>query len=161
MPSLRNSSFLDLLFRGGAPAYLQSFEATAAGDPTLAPRSDARRAELRRRLRLLGQDTAYLLLATASWLLVNLLAVFGFVVAIFLVIAGFDLPTFFLHLDNLTSRYVAADLGRRAAFEHQIAQAFVALLLLSLLVRGPLFITTLRRELRRQRGQGREGFDAA
>jgi hypothetical protein len=151
MPSLRNRPFLALLTAGGAFAWLESFRHAPSGDPALRPGSTAPLRELSRRLRVVRQDTAYLVFELASWLLVNLLAVLGVAVALFLAISGGDLPTFFLHLDNLTSRYAEADLDRREAFEHQLCQAFLVLLILSLLVRGPLFVASLRRELRNAR----------
>ena len=70
----------------------------------------------------------------------------------FIVISHGHIDTFFLHVDNLASRYNSADLGRRAAFEHQLVQVFVIVLGLTLVVRGPIFVTRLRRTLRE--GQG-------
>lgn len=153
MRLLRNSPFFSLLLRGGPFAYLESFAHDPMGDRTLRPGVCARRDELARRLRIFGQDSAFILFEVSCWLVVNLLAVLGVAVALFLVLSGGDLETFFLHLNNLTSRYSDADFGRRAAFEHQVAQAFLVVLLLSLLVRGPLFVGALRRELRNARAQ--------
>ncbi len=142
MPGPHNS-LVDRVFRGGPVAHASLVAGSGRGDA-----EHARSRDLRHRIRLLRQDSAYILLSTLNWLAINLLAVLGSAVALFLVVAGGDLPTFFVHLDNLASRYVEADLGRRAAFEHQLVQAFLLLLLLSLLVRGPLFVARLRRELR-------------
>ena len=99
-----------------------------------------------------GADVAYIVLTTAGWLAGNLLGILGCVVAMFIVISHGHVDTFFLHLDNLASRYNAADLGRRATFEHQLVQVFVVALVLTLAVRGPVFVSRLRRTLRE--GQG-------
>jgi hypothetical protein len=148
MPGLHNSR-VDRVLRGGPVADIHSIAESARGEPDLlSSHRHERSDDLRHRIRILRQDSAYILLSTLTWLAINLLAVLGSAVALFLVVAGGDLPTFFVHLDNLTSRYVEADLGRRAAFEHQLVQALLLLLLLSLLVRGPLFVARLRRELR-------------
>jgi hypothetical protein len=148
MPGPHNS-LVDRVFRGGPAAHARLVAGSGHGEPDLlSSHGHARSRDLRHRIRLLRQDSAYILLSTLTWLVINLLAVLGSAVALFLMVAGGDLPTFFVHLDNLTSRYVEADLGRRAAFEHQLVQAFLLLLLLSLLVRGPMFVARLRRELR-------------
>ncbi len=148
MPGPHNSR-AESVFRGGAAADARSVAGSGHGEPDpLFCHRHERSDDFRRRVRILRQDSAYILLSTLTWLVINLLAVLGSAVALFLMVAGGDLPTFFVHLDNLTSRYVEADLGRRSAFEHQLVQAFLLLLLLSLLVRGPMFVARLRRELR-------------
>ncbi|QYE33137.1 hypothetical protein KZX46_03165 (plasmid) [Polymorphobacter sp. PAMC 29334] len=97
-------------------------------------------------------DLAYITLKTAGWLAGNLLGILGCAVAMFIVISHGRVDTFFLHVDNLASRYVAADLGRRELFEHQLVQVFVIVLGVTLAVRGPLFVKRLRRELREGKG---------
>lgn len=93
-------------------------------------------------------DLAYIALTTTGWLAGNLLGILGCAVAMFIVISHGHVDTFFLHVDNLASRYVAADLGRREVFEQQLVQVFVIVLGLTLAVRGPLFVRRVRRELR-------------
>ena len=93
-------------------------------------------------------DIAYIVLTTTGWLAGNLLGILGCAVAMFIVISHGHIDTFFLHVDNLAARYVSADLGRRAAFSHQLVQGFVIVLAGTLLIRGPRFVTRLRRELR-------------
>ncbi|UAJ12385.1 hypothetical protein [Polymorphobacter megasporae] len=97
-------------------------------------------------------DLAYVALTTTGWLAGNLLGILGCAVAMFIVISHGHVDTFFLHVDNLASRYVAADLGRREAFEHQLVQVFVIVLGVTLAVRGPLFVRRVRRELREGKG---------
>jgi hypothetical protein len=99
------------------------------------------------RLRRWIGDASYMVLALSGWLAVNLLTVLGCTVAAFLVISGGNLNAFFLHLDNLASRYVEADLGRQAAFEHVLVQGFVLLFSLIMLLRAPGFIRRTRAEL--------------
>ena len=96
----------------------------------------------------LGADAAYIFLAASGWLAGNLLGVLGCAVAMFIVISHGQPDVFFLHVDNLAARYVAADLGRRAAFEHQLVQVFTIVLTATLAIRGPRFIARLRRDLR-------------
>ena len=95
-----------------------------------------------------GADAAYVFLAATGWLAGNLLAILGCAVAMFIVISYGQADVFFLHVDNLAARYVAADLGRRALFEHQLVQLFMIVLTATLLIRGPRFVARLRRDLR-------------
>ena len=104
----------------------------------------------RRNPRRLMADAAYVVLTVSGWIAGNVLGVLGCAVGMFLVISHGDLNAFFLHLDNLTSRYVAADFGRREAFQHQIVQVFVLACLMILIVRGPQFLARLRRDLARE-----------
>ena len=93
-------------------------------------------------------DAAYIVLTTTGWLAGNLLGVLGCAVVMFIVISHGHIDTFFLHLDNLASRYVSADLDRRAVFGHQLIQVFAIVVAGTLLIRGPRFVARLRRELR-------------
>lgn len=95
-----------------------------------------------------GADLAYILLKTSGWLAGNLLGVLGCAVAMFLVISHGNIDTFFLHLDNLASRYVAADADRRAVFGHQVVQVFTIVLVATLALRGPAFVRRLRHDLK-------------
>lgn len=95
-------------------------------------------------------DGSFLAVALTSWLLGNLLALLGALVAVLLVLTGGDLDLFFSQLHNLTRRYVEADAGRRVAFQHDLAQAFVITGLVLLLARTPRFLVRLRRELREE-----------
>ena len=95
----------------------------------------------------IARDTCYVVLTAAGWLLGNLLSILGCTVALFIIISHGQTDAFFLHVDNLASRYVAADLGRKAAFEHQLVQLFSIILVATLAIRGPRFVARLRREL--------------
>ncbi len=97
--------------------------------------------------RRLGADAAYITVAVVSWSAINLLTVLGCVVAMFLVISHGDIDVFFSHLNNLASRYVEADLGRRAAFQHQLVIGFAIMAGIFFAVRLPRFVMRLRREL--------------
>ena len=92
-------------------------------------------------------DVAYIVLTTTTWLVGNLLGILGCAVAAFVVISHGHIDTFFLHVDNLAARYVAADLGRRAVFAHQLVQLFVIVFAATMLLRGPAFVARLRRDL--------------
>lgn len=100
------------------------------------------------RLRGVIPDVAYIALTTTGWLVGNLLAILGCVVAMFIVISHGHIDTFFLHVDNLASRYVSADATRREVFGHQLVQLFIIMVVGTLLVRGPRFVARLRRDLR-------------
>lgn len=93
------------------------------------------------------RDGCYVLLVTTGWLASNLLVILGCVVAMFLVISHGQVDLFFLHVDNLASRYIGADAGRRVVFEHFMVQVFAVLLVGVLLLRGPGFVARVRREL--------------
>ncbi len=99
----------------------------------------------------LARDACYIVLVTTGWLAGNLLGILGCVVAVFLVISHGDMSMFFLHIDNLASRYVAADVGRRTVFEHQMVQILAGVFVIAILVRGPVFVARVRRELRQGR----------
>ena len=58
-----------------------------------------------------------------------------------------------LQIDNLASRYVAADHGRRWMFEHYLVQTFMVLLIGSTLLRAPGFVRRVRRELAQEPGK--------
>lgn len=94
-----------------------------------------------------ARDTCYVVLTGTAWLVGNLLSILGCTVALFIIISHGQVDAFFLHVDNLAARYVAADLGRRAAFEHQLVQTFTIILVGTLAIRGPRFIARLRRDL--------------
>ncbi|WP_085811253.1 hypothetical protein [Sphingomonas sp. TZW2008] len=98
-------------------------------------------------LKRVGADVAYLAIALSCWTIGNLLALLGCVVAMFLVISHGNIDVFFSHLNNLASRYVAADLGRRAAFQHQLVWGFSIMAVIFFAVRLPRFVIRLRKEL--------------
>ena len=100
-----------------------------------------------RERRRAAADVAYILLRTTAWLTGNLLGLLGCAVAAFIVISHGQIDTFFLHVDNLAARYVAADVGRRAVFTHQLVQLFVIVFAATMLLRGPAFVARLRRDL--------------
>ena len=99
---------------------------------------------IKNRIKGFVADSVYVAFVTAGWLAINVLGALGCAVAFFIVISAGDWDAFFLQLDNLTSRYVSADLGRRGAFEHQIAIAFLLILAVISLLRLPSFLRNLR-----------------
>lgn len=92
-------------------------------------------------------DSAYLVLVVSCWFASNLLAVLGCAVVAFAVLGGGDWDATFMHIDNLASRYVEADVGRRLAFQHSLVQSFSLLLIAFTIFRAPGFIRRVRREL--------------
>ena len=103
----------------------------------------SRRTALRQRL----ADLAYLSLVTTGWFAGNLLGVLGCAVVFFIVLSAGQWDAFFLQVDNLTTRYVEADIGRRGLFEHYLVQTFMLLFIGITLLRAPGFIRRVRREL--------------
>jgi hypothetical protein len=95
-------------------------------------------------------DFAYLSLVTTGWMVGNLLGVLGCVIAFFIVLSAGQWDAFFFQVDNLTSRYLDADVVRRAAFVHGLAQAFILLFTAVILLRAPFFVQRLRTELARE-----------
>ena len=94
------------------------------------------------------RNSAYILLEVVGWLSIHTLAILGCVVVAFLFLSGPDFSNFFMQVDNLTSRYLNADYGRRAVFEHQVIQIFMIVYFGSLVLRAPRFVKRLRAELR-------------
>lgn len=95
----------------------------------------------------IARDSCYIVLVTAGWFASNLLVILGCIVATFLVISHGQVDLFFLHVDNLASRYIDADVARRVVFEHFMVQVFAVLFTVTLLLRGPGFIARVRRGL--------------
>lgn len=93
-------------------------------------------------------DFAYVSIESVSWFAGCILTVLGCAVAMFLVFSHGQVDVFFAHVDNLASRYVSADLGRRAVIEHQLGQAFMIAVTICLALRGPSFVGRLRRDLK-------------
>lgn len=92
-------------------------------------------------------DAAYVTLVTVGWLTGNILGVLGCAVAAFIVLSHGQWDAFFLHIDNLASRYVAADTSRRMMFEHILVQVFVVLFVAISLFRAGGFIRRIRSAL--------------
>ena len=104
------------------------------------------------RRRQLG-DAAYLVLVTTGWFVGNVLGILGCAVVFFIILGAGQWDAFFLQIDNLASRYVAADHGRRWMFEHYLVQTFMVLLIGSTLLRAPGFVRRVRRELAQEPGK--------
>ena len=66
--------------------------------------------------RLRVADACLLSLRLVGWLSVTLLAAAGCLVLLFAMLGGFTAEGFFAHLDNLASRFAAADTARREQF---------------------------------------------
>ena len=123
-----------------------------AATSTAAPALETRASPPRNTRRRIG-DAAYLVLVTTGWFVGNVLGILGCVVVFFIILGAGQWDAFFLQVDNLASRYVAADLGRRWMFEHYLVQTFMLLLILSTLLRAPGFVRRVRRELAQEPGK--------
>lgn len=89
----------------------------------------------------------YILLRVVGWLAANIVGGFGMIVVLLLALSGGRVAALFAHLENLSSRYLAADAGRRLAFDGQLLWIVLLSALAILLIRLPAFIGRLRREL--------------
>jgi hypothetical protein len=88
------------------------------------------RAALPLRARQLLGRTQFSLAAAlrlTGWLAVTVLAALGLLAFIFLALGNFSVPGTMHQLDNLASRYVAADAARQAQFNGLLAAALGAL----------------------------------
>jgi len=101
----------------------------------------------RRRGRRQWRDMLFIGMMTIGWLAGNILALLGCVVAAFLVISHGDFAVFMAHIDNVASRYIAADLGRRARFEHEVLMTLATCGTVFFAIRLPRFVMRLRLEL--------------
>ena len=63
-----------------------------------------------------AQDLLVIALRLSGWLATSALATLGIATLFFLVLGGFTLDGLMLQLDNLASRFVAADTARRDQF---------------------------------------------
>ena len=85
----------------------------------------------------------YVILRLSGWLSVTLLAMLGCYVLFFLMIGGFDPLLVFTHVDNLASRYLAAEQVRRASFATLAAQSAVVLFVILAIARRSSLISIL------------------
>ena len=92
-------------------------------------------------------DACYLLLSTSLWLANSLLAALGTVLGMAILIAGCSPAIFFAHVDNLARHYLAADLARRAQFDHQALALLGTIVALFLIARLPPFALRMHRAL--------------
>lgn len=67
--------------------------------------------------RIVPEDIIVMGLRLIGWLATTLLATLGVAALAFFVLGGFVLDGTILQLDNLTSRFIAADAARREQFE--------------------------------------------
>jgi hypothetical protein len=71
-----------------------------------------------------SQFSAAAALRLTGWVAVTLLVAMGLVAFAFFALGNFTLPGTMLQLDNLASRYVAADAARQAQFNGLLLAAF-------------------------------------
>lgn len=85
------------------------------------------------------QDTCYLGLCLAGWMLINICCTGAVWLALFAMLGEFTLTGTLLHLDNFASRYLVAEATRQAHLRDQFWIASAVLLLgLSVLRAGSL-----------------------
>lgn len=75
------------------------------------------------------QKTCHTSLCLAGWMLVNICCTGAVWLALFVVLGQFTLDGTLLHLDNLASRYLAADTARQAQLRDQFWIASTVLFL--------------------------------
>jgi hypothetical protein len=121
------------------PAFVDRRQQSLPLPPPEAPRQPAVRAGF-----ALG---CYLLVRVGAWLAANIVGGFGVMVLMLLALSGGSIVAAFTHLDNLSSRYLAADPARRLAFDHQLLWIVLLSGFAILLIRLPAFVGRLRREI--------------
>lgn len=109
-----------------------------AGQPL---RSDASRKQVRHRWRRHLADTCYLAIKGSAFAASTLAITLGLPLAFFLALSGWHLDVLFTQIDNLASRYLAADPARRAAFADLVDVAFPGMLALIAIWRLPRFVS--------------------
>jgi len=82
-------------------------------------------------------------LRLTGWLAVTGLAAMGLLAFIFFALGNFSVPGTMLQLDNLASRYVAADAARQAQFNGLLATMFGALAAATAFFRRASFLRIL------------------
>lgn len=82
-----------------------------------------------------GQDALFVGLRLAGWAATTLLAALGTGLLVFLILGSFSFAGLMLQLDNLASRFVAADTARRSEFEAIVMTLFAIVLALTVFFR--------------------------
>ena len=86
------------------------------------------------------QTTCHIMLEASLFAISSVLMALGLPLCFFLILAGWDLLGLFTHLDNLSSRYLAADGARRLMFSSDLKIMFFASTALIAALRMPGFI---------------------
>jgi hypothetical protein len=90
-----------------------------------------------------GQELAFVTVKAALFLASTWLMAFGLPLLSFLALSGGDLDQLFWQVDNLASRWIAADAVRKEAFSQLIQIALVGPATLILIWRMPRFLADL------------------
>lgn len=112
------------------------------------------------RQRLLSrlQGFCFVLIETAGFAVTSILIVLGLPLALFLLVAGWDLGGLFAQLGNLAERYRAADVVRRSLFSQDLMTSFAIALGAVSLLRMPRFLKRLMSEIdHQQAGESQNG----
>lgn len=87
-----------------------------------------------------AQDVMLVGLRLTGWLATTLMATLGMATLFFIVLGGFALNGMMLQLDNLTSRFLSADVARREQFEAiTFGCLFIGFVLIGFFRRASLF----------------------
>jgi hypothetical protein len=86
------------------------------------------------------QTACHIMLEASLFAISSVLMALGLPLCFFLILSGWDLLGLFTHLDNLSSRYLAADGARRLIFSSDLKIMFVAATALIAALRMPGFI---------------------
>ena len=81
-----------------------------------------------------------------GWFTVTILSTLGCVAVVAIAIGSFSFDGTMLQLSNLSSRFVAADAGRQAQFEHIVLLVFCAILTLIAFFRRASMIAAIYSE---------------
>jgi hypothetical protein len=92
------------------------------------------------RWRARGQDLAFVTVKASLFLGSSWLMAFGLPLLLFLAISGGDLDQLFWQLDNLASRWTAADAARKLAFSQMLQLGLIGSATLIAIWRMPRFL---------------------
>ncbi|MCB2062242.1 MAG: hypothetical protein KDE25_02065 [Novosphingobium sp.] len=90
-----------------------------------------------------GQEVAFVTVKASMFLASTWLMAFGLPLLFFLALSGGDLDQLFWQVDNLASRWIAADMSRKDAFSQLIQIALIGSATLILIWRMPRFLADL------------------
>lgn len=92
-------------------------------------------------------DSCFITIRAAGFAVSTFLMTLGLPLFFFLLLSGWNMDLLFLQIDNLASRYIAADSLRQLAFSDQLQIGFFGIAALIALWRTPSFVREMSRVL--------------
>ena len=92
-------------------------------------------------------DSCFITIKAAGFAVSTFLMTLGLPLFFFLMLSGWNMDLLFLQVDNLASRYIAADSARQLAFSDELKIGFFGIAALIALWRIPRFVRDMSRVL--------------